>query len=441
MNNHVPVEALAGPTFKDSASGPVMFGGVAALALVSAVMAWSSTMSVASASISSGKVAVEGNRKAVQHPTGGEVGVVSVREGQLVAKGQKLVQLELADAKAEATVLGSSRAAALLRAARLQAERTGSADIAFPGELLGQKTDPQVQMFLQQEQALLTARRAAYLGQISLLNQQIEGNRRQIIALRERSKAAQTQLESVESELLSLQPLLERGLIARPRVLTLERTAAGLRGDISAVSGMATAEEDKIRAAEIQIEQLTKERLENIARESGENDARLAEIEPRLISAQRRLEQSVIVAPEDGYVYGLSVFGPGATLTPGQVALEIVPKDDPLVVAVEIDPTDVNRVRPGQRASIYFLPYRQRYSKPIYGTLEKVSADRFDDKMANRTYYKGIVKVDPKEVEQAHVDMTPGMPAQVTIETGTRTILAYFLDPVLKIYDFALKEQ
>jgi HlyD family type I secretion membrane fusion protein len=440
-NNQLPVPISPPVPFKDTAFGPVLFGGGAALALVAAVTAWSSTMSVASAAIATGTVAVEGNRKAVQHPTGGEVGTVFVREGQLVEKGQKLLQLELADAKAEALVLGSGRAAALVRAARLQAESANAADIKFPEQLADQKGDPQIQMLFRQEAALLTARRAAYLGQISLLKQQVDGSRRQISALRERIRAAETQLTSVQQELQSLLPLLEKGLVARPRVLTLERTAAGLLGDISALSGSITAEEDKIRAAEIQSEQLTKERLESIAKDGAENDANLATIEPRLVSAQRRLEQAVIVAPESGYVYGLSVFGPGATLTPGQMALEIVPKDDPLVVAVEIPTTDVNRVRPGQSASIHFLPYRQRYQGAIQGTLEKVSADRFDDKATNRTYYKGTVKVDPKQIEQAHVELTPGMPAQVTIETGKRTILAYFLDPVLKIYDFALKEQ
>ncbi|MGF9759437.1 HlyD family type I secretion periplasmic adaptor subunit [Microvirga sp. 0TCS3.31] len=444
MSNQLPVPVAAASTpvpFKDSAFGPALFGGVAALALVGAVAAWSSTMSVASAAISSGKVAVEGNRKAVQHHTGGEVGTVFVREGQLVEKGQKLIQLELADAKAEALVLSSGRAAALVRAARLQAESANALDLKFPDQLSDQKGDPQIQMLFRQEAALLTARRAAYLGQISLLKQQVDGSRRQIGALRDRIRAAEAQLTSVQQELQSLLPLLEKGLVARPRVLTLERTAASLLGDISALSGSITAEEDKIRAAEIQSEQLTKERLESIAKDSAENDANLATIEPRLVWAQRRLEQAVIAAPESGYVYGLSVFGPGATLAPGQTALEIVPKDDPLVVAVEISPTDVNRVRPGQTASIHFLPYRQRYQSAIQGTLEKVSADRFDDKASNTTYYKGVVKVDPKQIEQAQVELTPGMPAQVTIETGKRTILAYFLDPVLKIYDFALKEQ
>ncbi len=435
------VPHMATRPFNDSAFGPVLVGGLASFILIAAVTGWSSTMSVASAAISPGKVAAEGNRKAVQHPTGGEVGAVFVREGQLVERGQKLLQLELADVKAEATVLSNSRAAALFRTARLQAEVANSAEIEFPKPLLEQKNDPQIQLFFQQELALLSARRAAYQGQVSLLKQQIDGSRRQITGLRERTDAAQAQLKSVQDELTSLQPLVARGLIARPRVLTLERTASSLQGDIATIAGLITAENDKIQAAEIQITQLTKERLETIAKESSDNDARLAEIEPRLTSAQRRLEQSIVAAPESGYVYGLSVFGPGASLTPSQTVLEIVPKDDPLVVAVEIAPTDINRVSPGQSADIHFLPYRQRYSKPIRGTLEKISADRFDDKAANRVYYKGVVKVDPNDIREAHVEMTPGMPAQVTIETGKRTILAYFLDPIFQIYDFALKEQ
>jgi HlyD family type I secretion membrane fusion protein len=427
--------------FKDSALGPVLVGGFSALALVIAVTAWSSTMSVASAAISPGKVEAEGNRKAIQHPTGGQIGSVFVREGQLVEQGQKLVQLELAEARAEATVLSSQRSAGLLRAARLQAERAGSGEFTIPAALVAQQGDPQVQMFLQQEQTLLATRRAAYLGQISLLNQQIDGSRRQIEALRERMTASQAQLVSVQDELKSLKPLLDKGLVARPRVLTLERSASSLQGDMSALAGLITAEEDKIRAARIQSEQLTKDRLELIAKESAENDARLAEIEPRLRSAQQRLDHAVIVAPESGYVYGLAVFGPGATLAPGQTALEIVPKDDPLVVGVEIEPTAINRVKPGQSASIHFLPYRQQYNKAIGGTLEKVSADRFEDKASGRVFYRGVVKVSPDDIQQNHVELTPGMPAQVTIETGKRTILEYFLDPVLKIYDFALKEE
>ncbi|MGO4706849.1 HlyD family type I secretion periplasmic adaptor subunit [Microvirga sp. 2MCAF38] len=425
----------------DSAFGPVVVGGLTALGMLLAITGWSSTMSVASAAITSGRVVAEGNRKVIQHREGGQIGTVFVREGQLVQKGQKLLQLDLADAKAEAEVLSSSRAAALFRTTRLEAERAEASDVAVPHQLLDRLNEPQIQIMIQQERALLNARRAAYLGQISLLKQQIEGSHRQITGLQGRVKAAHTQLESVEDELVSLRPLQEKGLIARPRTLTLERTAAALHGDVEALTGLVSAEDDKIRAAEIQIAQLTKERLEGIAKEGAENDARLSEIEPRLIWAMKRLEQSVISAPEAGYVYGLSVFGPGAALVPGQTALEIVPADDELVVSVDIEPTDIKRVHPGQTTSIHFLPYRQRYQKAISGTLEKVSADLFEDKSSNKTFYKGVVRVAQKDLDAGHIVLTPGMPAQVTIETGKRTILAYFLDPILKIYDFALKEE
>ncbi|WP_210489536.1 HlyD family type I secretion periplasmic adaptor subunit [Microvirga antarctica] len=427
--------------FKDSAFGPVLVGGLAALVLMAAVAAWSSTMSVASAAITSGKVTVEGSRKAVQHPNGGEVGIVFVREGQLVEKGEKLIQLELADAKAEATVLANNRIAALFHAARLETERADSSEMVFPSALLAQKSDPQIQLFHQQELGLLAARRSAYLGQINFLRQQIDGSRRQVEGLHGRTKTTQAQLDSIEEELKSLQPLLDKGLVARPRVLGLDRSASSLRGDIVQIANLIVAEDDKARAAEIQIAQLTKDRLESIAKDTAENDARLSEIVPRLASALRRMEQAVIVAPEGGYVYGLSVFGPGASLTPSQTVLEIVPKDQPMVISVEIEPTDIARVRPGQNASVHFLPYRQRYAKAIEGTLEKVSADRFEDPATKKYFYKGIVKVAPDAIEEAKVEMLPGMPAQVTIETGKRTILAYFLDPVFKIYDFALKEQ
>ncbi len=443
MHSHSQSAVAVEPAqpFPDTASGPIIVGGLTAIALLLSVTGWSSVMSVSSAAITTGRVTVEGNRKAVQHRDGGPVGAVFVREGQLVQHGQKLVQLELPDVKAEVEVLKHGSDAALFRAARLQAERADSSTFEFPLPFVGRSQDPQLQMLFQQEKALLEARRAAYLGQVSLLNQQIGGSSRQIAALEGRLKAAQTQLDSIEDELNSLRPLQEKGLIARPRTLSLERAAASLRGDIEAVLGLSAAEHDKIRAAEIQIGQLTKERVELIARESADNDARLAEIEPRLVSAERRLASSVILAPEAGYVYGLTVFGPGATLVPGQTALEIVPVNDQMVVSIDIEPTDVKRVHPGQIASINLLPYRQRYQKAITGTLEKVSADLFEDKATGKAYYKGTVRVSSNDLKAAGAELTPGMPAQVTVETGKRTILAYFLDPILKIYDFALKEQ
>jgi HlyD family type I secretion membrane fusion protein len=439
MSEHRSFETGKRPS--DSAVGPALLGGVAAAAFVGALVLWSSSMSVASAAIAGGRISVEGNRKAIQHRDGGPIGRVLVREGQLVQAGQPLLHLDLSEIRAEVAVLENSRIVLLIRAARLRAEAADAAAFVLPAELAGGARDPQVDQVFQQELAVFASRREAYHGQISLLRQQIEANRRQIVALQGRIKATEAQLASIDDELKSLKPLLEKGYVARPRVLTLERTASGLQGELEGFNGLITAETDKIRGAEIQIAQLTKDRQETIARDMAESDAKLADILPRLKAAGERLDRGTLVAPEAGYVYGLSVFSTGATVTPGQTVLEIVPADDPLVVTAEISAGDINRVRAGQPVDIFLLPYRRYQQSPLRGTLEKVSADLVEEKGTNRSYYRGTVRLNREDLQTTQMELVPGMPAQVTIETGKRTILAYFLDPVFKVYDFALREQ
>jgi HlyD family type I secretion membrane fusion protein len=429
------------PALPDSASGPALAGGVAVAALMAAVLTWSSTMSVASAAMAAGRIAVEGNRKAVQHRDGGPIAAVLVREGQLVAKGQPLLTLDLSETKAELAVFASSEITLLCRAARLRAEANGAREFKLPDELAAKAGDPQVEAVYQQERAVFLAREAATLGQIGLLKQQIDSSRRQIAALEGRLKAAEAQVESIDGEYRSLQPLAERGLVARTRTLVLERGSAALRGDIEAVKALMAAESDKIHASELQIIQVHNDRQELIAKDLAETDSRLAEIVPRLRSARERLDRAVLVAPEAGFVYGLSVFNAGATVVPGQTAVEIVPADDPLVIAAEIQPTDINALHPGLPMDVHVLPYRQRYYGALQGTLEKVSADLIEDKANNRSYYRGVIKLNRQDVAAAGMELVPGMPVQVTIRTGNRTILAYFLDPIFQVYDFALKEK
>jgi HlyD family type I secretion membrane fusion protein len=405
------------------------------------LVAWASTMTVASGAIAPGQVTFEGNRKAVQHRDGGPVRAVLVREGQHVERGQPLVELNQGDVQAEVSVLTSARWAMLAKLARLRAEAQDAPDIAWPDRLTANRGDAQVRSAIDQETALFEARRAAYRGNINLLRQQIEGRRRQVEGFVARRASVEAQLQSVEDELISLAPLLEKGLIPRPRALALERSAAALRGDIETLQSSLAAEQNGIAQAETQIQQLEKDRSEAVARDVADTEIRLAEIEPRLRSATERLERAVIVAPEAGSVYGLAVFSPGAVLVPGQTVLEIVPASEPLVLSVEIATKDVERVRPGQDVTVHLLAYSQRYQSIIKGRLEKVSGDRFDDKFTQRSYFKGIIRVEASELKKAGVELLPGMPVNVVIETGERTILAYLLDPVFRIKDFAFRER
>lgn len=425
----------------DSPRAPLLIGGIAAVLMILIFGVWASMMSVAGGAVANGKVALEGNRKALQHREGGTVKAILVREGQRVEKGQPLIELNPTDLQAEVAILDSTRVATIVRLARLRTEARNESQILWSADVNALRDRVQARSIIEQETALFEARLTAYRGNINLLRQQIEGRERQIAGLEARLVAMQSQLTSVDQEHLSLLPLVEKGLIARPRVLALERTSASLTADIQTIRSQIDAERSSIQQAETQIAQLEKDRREAVAREIAEMEARLAEVAPRLTSASERLQNTTLVAPESGYVYGLAVFNPGAVIAPGQTVMEIVPSTDALVLSVEISPKDVERVRRGQHVTVHLLAYSQRYQSVIKGRLDKVSADRFDNPQTGASYYRGTVSIAPGELQRAQVELVPGMPVNVVIETGERTILEYLLDPIFQVTDYALRER
>jgi HlyD family type I secretion membrane fusion protein len=418
----------------------VLIGGLVALCLLAASVAWASTMRIASAAVATGRVTVEGNRKAIQHRDGGPVEAVLVREGQLVEKGQPLITLDLSDARAQADVLRASKMQTLARLARLQAEATDASALSFPEELTRAGSDPQSAIFMQQETDLFRAKLDAYVGAKSLLNQQIAGHRQQIMALEGSLRATETQLRLVREESSMIQPLLDKGLVTKTRQLALDRAAAELESTLDTVRASVAELESGIREAEIGIAQLEQERHETANSELAEAKAKLAEIVPQLIAVQQRLGRGTLVAPESGYVFNLSVFGPGAVLVPGQTVMEIVPAEDPLVLTVEIAPQDINDVRPGQSVTIHLLAYQQRYQFKIRGTLKKISSDELEDPARQIRYYRGVVVVNQDDLLRSGAELVPGMPVQAMIETGDRTIMAYLLDPAIRMYEYAFRE-
>jgi len=420
----------------DDAPRRLLFiGGFTALALLIALFVWASTMEIASAALAGGQVTVEGNRKAVQHRDGGPIEAVYVREGQHVIKGQPLVKLNLSESEAEEAVLQTQLLQGLARVARLRAESSGG-DLVFPPELSGADGHA----VAQQEEELFRARREAHLGQIGILDGQIEGAHRQIDALNGRLKAIDLQLRTVQEEADSIASLVEEGLITKTRKLALDRAAAEFIGDQQMINAAVADQKSLIEQAILKKAQVQKERDEAVAKDLAEAEAQLADVRPKLRAVRERLDRGVLVAPEEGFVLGLSAFGPGAVLTPGQTVLEIVPAHDALVLSVEIKPSDIDEVAPGQQVTVHLLAYRQRYQIKLSGVLKQISPDEIEDKIRQVKFYKGIVELDQAELARTGADLVPGMPVQVMIETGERTVMAYFLDPLLRTYEYALRD-
>lgn len=400
-------------------------------------------MSIASAAIAPGKVSSEGNRKAIQHRDGGPIAAVLVREGEKVSKGQPLIELDLVETKSEEATLATARLQYLSKIARLRAESKNADAISLPAELIDLASDiRQVRTMLDEERSFFDARRASFLASVRLLQQLIEGSKAQIKTYDARIVSSELEKKLTIEELESVRPLERTGLVTKPRLLTLQRSAAKLDGDVESLRAGVSNENSKIASAELQIKQLEKQRQEDIAKDLNDTEMKLADVQPRLAAAREKLARGVLVAPEDGFVYGLAVYSVGSVLTPGQVVLEIVPAKDPLVISAQVDPKDIQRVQPGQDAMIKLtgLPTYDRIL--LHGTLKRVSHDRFDDpKQNNLSYYSAIISVRADDLKRYKVDLTPGMPAEVMITTGERAILSYLLDPILRVYDFALHEQ
>jgi HlyD family secretion protein/epimerase transport system membrane fusion protein len=436
-NNELTLRSgvLASRVLDDGPGRFLFFGALSALGLLVALFVWASTLQVASAALASGEVTVEGNRKAVQHRDGGPVEAVFVREGQRVAKGEPLLKLNMSESQAEEAVLRTQLMQALARVARLRAETSGSG-IAFPEEL----ESPDGQAVARQAEELFRARRDAYLGQVGILTSQVEGAKQQIDALGGRLSAIEAQLQTVQEEADSIAALVKEGLITKTRKLALDRAAAEFDGDEQMINASIAEQKSIIEQSELKKTQLQKDRSEAIAKDLADAEALVADARPRLVAVRKRLDRGVLVAPEEGFVFGLAAFGPGAVITPGQTVLEIVPADDALVLSVEISPADIDEVEPQQHVTVHLLSYRQRYQIKLTGVLEKISPDEIEDKVRQVKFYRGIVKLDPSDLSREGAELVPGMPVQVMIETGARTIASYILDPLLRTYEYAFRD-
>ena len=422
--------------------GPLLIaGGFAAGGLLLAMGAWAGTMSVSSAAIARGHAIAEGNRKAVQARDSAPVKSVFVQEGDRVEVGQPLLELDLSDVRGEVAVFEATLNQLTARRARLEAERFGQ-DLVFPSALVAAAAaNPQVQSFLDQERTIHQTRDLAHRGAHALVDQKIAGAEDRIRGLSAGLKAIREQLSYVVQEKESITPLVEKGIISRSQLLALEREGARLQAEVEGILTDISAATNDVQGAKVEKAQLDKRRDEDVAKELSESEASISTIEPRLVAANERLDRAVITSPEAGYVYELTVFSSGASVLPGQTLLEIVPADQPLVLQVEISPADIERIKPGREASIHLIPYNRRFQSLIGGTLERISADLVTDERSQRSYYTGIVSVDAADLARAGAELLPGMPAEVTINAGDRTIAAYFVDPILRVSDLALKEQ
>jgi HlyD family secretion protein len=425
-----------------SARLPLALGFFAILALVGGFGAWSVFTSIAGAVIATGHIEVEQNRQVVQHPDGGLVAEVLVREGDAVEADQVLVRLDATALASELAIVESEYFEIMARRGRLEAERDGSEEVTFDPLLIeAAATQPEVAGQVEAQARLRETRKLAAEQEIEQLGKRRLQIETQIAGLGAQSDALETQLRLLAEELADQRALLERGLTQAARVLALEREEARLQGSLGELK--AAEGEAAERITEIEIEAL---RIATRIRE--EADTALSDIEFREIElAERRralllrLSRLEIRAPLAGLVFGLDVFGPGAVIQAAAPVLYVVPRDRPLVIASRVPATDIDQVRPGHEVTLRFSAFDMRTTPELRGRVARVSADVFQDEVTGLSFYRAEIVPEPGELEKlADLVLLPGMPVEAYIRTGERSPFDYLIRPLAIYFNRAFRE-
>jgi HlyD family secretion protein len=426
-----------------SVRAPVLLGGLALMALILGFGAWATQASLAGAVIVKGRVESPVGHQVLQHPDGGVVTGILVRDGDLVEAGQVLLRLDGAALASDLRILEDRLSDYAALTARLEAERDGLDAPAFPAELLSLAASrAEVASQVDGQERLFAARSASLAELRAQLRRRIDQVEAQGNGLEAQRTSLMKQLDLVEAERAAQQGLLDRGLALQGTVLSFEREAARLAGQIGEVSAALARVREQVTEIEIQISALHAQRREEAASELrviGPVIQELTERQRALVGQIARLE---LRAPVAGVVHDLRIRTIGAVVRPAETILSIVPQDGPLIVSARIDPAVVDGIWEGQAAELVFPVLDPGIRLRQVGRVTAISPDILTDPHSGAPHYLARIELlPPKATDPVTVGIPqPGMPVDVFLQTASRTPLAYLLEPVTAYFDRALHD-
>lgn len=402
---------------------------------------WASLASIDSAVVAQGTIVVETDRKAVQHLVGGIVRDVLVKPNAHVTEGQVLVRLDSTEAQAQGEIARSATFSLIAEQARLQAEMNGAEMVTFPRELTRASSGPLAKRAMEDQMRLFLKRRSARTNDVSILNERIAQSEQKIEAVQSQREAVRVQIESITEEYDKLAPLADKGIITATRLTELKRQRADLQGQLGAFVADIAGERHTISEARLQIEQVGRKVFEEVSAQLAETSAKLADAGEKLRVADDVLNRTEIRAPRSGRVIGFKVHTIGAVVRPGETLMEIVPDDDTLIVSAKMSPVDINNVGEGLPAEIRLPSFKARSTPIAIGEVQSVAADALHDEVTRQPYYELKVSVQvSKFPEQVRAKLRPGMPAEVIVATGERSVLSYLTQPLADAFRLGMRE-
>ncbi|WP_083656556.1 HlyD family type I secretion periplasmic adaptor subunit [Mongoliimonas terrestris] len=398
-------------------TGLLLLGGVGTL---------SATTELAGAVMAPGVLVVETSRTPVQHPTGGVVEAILVREGDRVTAGTVLMRLDATATRSNLAMVEAALLEAETRAARLRAERDGL-DRLVPSPALRDRADAAA--LLAAEQAVLDLAARARAGRRAQLDERVAQLHQQAAGLVEQAAAKDREMHWTREELVGVRALTDRKLLQVSRLTALERTLAALEGARAQLVSAEAEVRGRISETRLQMLQLDEDVRSEAAVALREAEARIAELTERRVGALDVLNRVEIRAPRDGLVHELAIRATGGVVVAGQMIMSLVPEGEALAVEARIRPEDIDQVRAGQGAVLRLSAFDQRTTPEIDGTVVRVAADLTGDPRTGEQHYAVRIEPDAATLGRTGVRLVAGMPVEVFVRTGERTLLSYLTKP------------
>jgi HlyD family secretion protein len=409
----------------------LLVGSAAALVLVGGVGGWATTTELSSAVVASGQLVVDSNVKKVQHPTGGVVGELRVKESDRVKEGDVVLRLDETQARTNLAIVTSALDELAARQARGEAERDGAQEVTFPPDLLARLDDAVVRRVTAGEQKLFEIRRRAREGQKAQLREQIAQLRQQIQGNTEQEAAKAKEIDWIRQELSGIRDLWNKSLAPFNRLTALERDGARLEGERGALIASAAQARGRIAETELKILQIDEDLRTDVGKELAEIRGKKSELVEKRVAAEDQLKRIDLIAPQDGKVFQQSVHTVGGVIQAGEAVMLIVPDGDSLTVEAKIPPQEIDQVHMGQRAVLRFAAFNQRTTPELNGEVMRIGADVSQDEKKNESYYAVRIRVAEGELARlGGLKPVAGMPVEAFIQTTPRTVLSYLMKPM-----------
>jgi HlyD family secretion protein len=417
-------------------------GFLAVVLLTGGVGGWAAFTRISGAVIAHGSVEVEGNRQIVQHPTGGVINAIHVRDGDRVEAGAVLLGFEGDRLRSELAVVEGQYFEIVARKDRLGAERDGLAAVAFDPELLARADAfPEAAALLAAQVQQFETHRRALEEETAALHGRMDQIGRQIDGMTAQRAATLRQADFLRQEIVAQEALYAQGLTRQTQLLTPQRELARIEGDEGQIAA-ATAE-NRARIAEIEIEilRLGTERRKAAIAELRDLEYREIELRERRTSLQEEVSRLELRAPVSGIIYGSTADTVRAVVRPAEPIMFVVPRDAALIVRARIQPVHIDQVRVGQTAALRFAAFNARITPEVEGEVLRVSADAISDERTGESYYRAEIRLAPDvQARLQGAALLPGMPVEVFIQTEERSPLSYLVRPFADYFNRAFRE-